>query len=300
MKAQIPVLAAAGLALPLLISGCQLFPTTRHLPVPKAPEIVQTATPEDLVKRLDDRWDALQTLSVKVQIKASVVKASTGASEEEDEPAITAFILLSKPEFLRVYGQVPVVGTEMFNMVSDGKDFSLYIKPKGVAYEGSDTAKGTSKNPWENLRPPFFFDSMVVRGVNPANHYFVTSNTVTMEDVKKKHLYSMPEYILNINRVNPDSLKETPVRVVTFHRDDLLPYVQDIYDEKGDLETHVTYGPYENIDNFQLPSTITIRSPQAGIQLALTVESVLQKNGELKATEFEAHIPSGVKIEHLK
>ncbi len=291
-------IAAAGLALPLALSGCQLFPTTRHLPVPKAPEIVQTVSPEELVKRLDDRWDSLKTLTVKVEIKATLEKAQEGVAK--DEPSITAFILLSKPAFLRVYGQVPVVGTEMFDMVSNGTDFSLYIKPKGVAYEGSDTAKGTSKDPWENLRPPFFFDAMMVRGVNPANHYFVTSSTVTMEDVKKKHLYSMPEYHLNINRVNPDSLKETPVRVVTFHRDDLLPYAQDIYDDEGELETHVAYGPYENFDNFQFPSTITIRNPQAGIQLALTVESILQKNGELKADEFQAHIPSGVKVTHLK
>ena len=34
------------------------------------------------------------------------------------------------------------------------------------------------------------------------------------------------------------------MRVVTFHRDDLLPYQQDLYDSEGNLETEVFYGRY--------------------------------------------------------
>ena len=38
----------AALALPLLLSGCFVISTHRSLPVPKAPAVVQTATPENL------------------------------------------------------------------------------------------------------------------------------------------------------------------------------------------------------------------------------------------------------------
>ena len=38
----------------------------------------------------------------------------------------------------------------------------------------------------------------------------------------------MPEYILNITRHAPNgSRRDKPVRVITFHRDDLLPSNQD-------------------------------------------------------------------------
>jgi len=298
MKSPVCIAAAVGLALPLALSGCALFPTTRHLPVPKAPPgLVRVVSPEDLVKQLDDRWETLQSLSVKVQIKASIEKTAQGVTV--DEPAIPAIILMRKPEFLTVYGEVPVLQMEMFEMVSDGKDFTLYIKPKGEAFEGTNSAKGTSKNPWENLRPPFFFNAMVVRGVNPGNHYFVTSDTVTMEDPTKKHLYSVPEYILNINRVDPGSQKETAVRVITFHRSDMLPYAQDIYDSEGNLETHVTYGAYQNFEGVQFPSTISIRNPIAGIELALTVENV-HENLKLNDDQFKVQLPNGIKIEHLQ
>ncbi len=62
MKAIHRLACAAALALPLLLSGCSYFiPTKRHLPVPKAPPIVQTVAPEELVKQLNQRWDALNT-----------------------------------------------------------------------------------------------------------------------------------------------------------------------------------------------------------------------------------------------
>ena len=47
----------AALALPLLLTGCSLIPMKRHLPVPKAPPSVQTATPEELVAQVNQRWD---------------------------------------------------------------------------------------------------------------------------------------------------------------------------------------------------------------------------------------------------
>lgn len=294
MRALARAAAAAGLALPLALSGCQLFPTTRHLPVPKAPGLVQTKTPEELVALVNQRWDALQSLTAKVEIQATELKTSQGVAVTE--PSVRAIIVVGKPEKLRVYGTL--LGFPAFDMASNGQDFTLKIPSKGIAYQGSDTAKGTSKNTLENLRPPFFFDAMVVRGVDPENHYFVTQDTETMVDVKKKHLISVPEYILNITRVNPGSPQETAVRVITFHRDDMLPYEQDIYNSEGELETRVTYGVYESFNHVQFPSTITIRSPIYGVQLVLTVEDVHQ-NVPLPEDQFAIELSKGMKIIHL-
>ena len=67
MKMHARLACSAGLILPFLLSGCSYFiPTKRHLPVPKAPAIVQTATPDQLVEQLNQRWSALNTLTAKV------------------------------------------------------------------------------------------------------------------------------------------------------------------------------------------------------------------------------------------
>ncbi|MGH9605766.1 MAG: DUF4292 domain-containing protein [Terracidiphilus sp.] len=295
MKTLRRIMAAAGLALPLMISGCQLFPTTRHLPVPKAPGLVETKTPEQLVALVNQRWDALESLTATVEIQATQTKTDLGVSKTW--PSCHAQIVIGKPEKLRVFGTF--FGVEAFDMGSNGDSFTLKIPSKGIAYEGSDTAKPTPGLTWENLRPPFFFNALVVRGVDPADHYFVTNNTVTMEDVKKKHLFAMPEYILNIDQVNASSPEETAVRTVTFHRDDMLPYSQEIYDNEGNPETHVIYSAYQNFDKVQFPTVITIENPEAGIELVLTVKSV-HENVPVKDDQFEVSIPKEIKVVHLK
>ncbi len=122
------------------------------------------------------------------------------------------------------------------------------------------------------MRPAFFFDAMVVRGLQPDDYYSVTADTETLEDAAKKHLYTVPEYILSIMRRKPGSQELTPVRVVTFKREDLLPYQQDLYDSEGNLETQVTYGDYRDFGSSLYPSTVTIKRPLEEYQIVLTVE----------------------------
>ncbi len=284
------------LFLPLLmLTGCMF--TTRRLPVPKAPTITQTVTPEELVKLVDQRWDALDTLYATVEIQASALKTSEGV--EKDYTTFPGIIMMRKPEWLRVYGRVPVIGSRMFDMVSDGKTFTLYIPSRDIAYEGPNSQNKKSPNAIENMRPGFFFDAIVVRGLEPDDDYMVTADTDTVEDAKKKHLILIPEYVLSVIRPRPGSKELTPVRVITFHRDDLLPYEQDLYDSNGNLETHVTYADYRAFGMEQYPTTVVIKRPLEEYQIVLTVEKVVP-NMKLTDDQFQIKLPEDTKIKHLQ
>ena len=89
------------------------------------------------------------------------------------------------------------------------------------------------------------------------------------------------------------------MRVITFHRDDMLPYDQDIYDSTGTLETQVSYSNYADFSAGRYPSTVTIKRPQEGIQLVLTVERV-EENVDLPDKQFEVDIPDKATIRNLK
>ena len=56
-------LGVAALALPVLLTGCSLLPMKRHLPVPKAPPNVKTASPEELVTQINQRWNSFDNLT---------------------------------------------------------------------------------------------------------------------------------------------------------------------------------------------------------------------------------------------
>lgn len=281
--------SAAGLISPLLLTGCSYFiPVKRHLPVPKAPERIQTATAEELVKLINQRWESLNTLTATVEIYATDL--------EKDYPSCRGYILMRKPQMLRVMGTY--FGGKIFDMASDGTNFTLVMPVKNLVIEGSNTVKDKSASQWENLRPNFFLDAIAIRGLDASDDYMVSNDLETIEDAAKKHLYAEPEYVLSVMRPKAGHEK-MPLRVVTFHRDDMLPYSQDIYDSAGAVETQILYSNYADFSAGRYPSKVTIKRPQEEVQIVLSVIRV-QENVDLPAGQFDVKIPGGAKIKKLK
>ena len=287
----------SALAFPLLLSGCFVISTTRHLPVPKAPAITQTVTPDELVKQLNDRWNSMDSMTAKVEILTSVLKTKEGLAK--DYTHVDGIIVMRKPEQLRLLGRAPVVGITLFDMASDGKKFTLYIPSKNIAYKGPATLKKKSDIQYENMRPGFFLDALAVRGLEADDFYSVTTDSETVEDTAKKHLFFVQEYILSITKHIPGSHRDQPVRVITFHREDMLPYEQDLYDCEGNLETHVTYRDYQDFGSGLYPSTVTIKRPLEDSQIVLLVEKV-SKNVPVAEDQFVVNVPDGTTIKSLE
>jgi hypothetical protein len=289
---------ALASSLCLLSAGCSLFPTTRKLPVPKAPSIEQTIAPQDLVARLNKNWDAVNSLTAKVEFRASKSKTREGVAT--DYPSVEGHILMRKPLSLRVVGQL--VGVRVFDMASDGKCFTLSIPHNSLVLKGCGPSRKKSANTWENLRPEFFFDAMLIRGVDPQNpddRYSLTSDIFMVQDEARKHLFSVPQYILHFTRAKAGAQNEKTMRDVYFHRDDLLPYEQDIYDDDGNLETQVIYAGYQDFGGTRYPSIINIKRPLEEIEIDLTVESLIE-NHPLSDDQFIVPIPEGSKNKNVE
>jgi outer membrane lipoprotein-sorting protein len=265
------------------------------LPAPR-PSTVNSATPQELVNQIDQGWDALKSLTATVEIQATETKTAEGVQTVVTSPSFHANILMRKPKMLRVRGTD--FGLMVFDMASDGNHLTVLIPHDNTAYEGPSTVNEKSANPLLNLRPDFFLDAMAVRGLDPSNEYMVENDSETIEDTARKHLYIEQEYVLSVMqpKAGPEKL---PVRVVTFHRDDMLPYDQDVYDSDGNLETQIIYSNYAQFTAGKYPSKITIKRPQEGIQLVLTVDDV-NKNIDLSDSQFQVKIPDGTKIQQLK
>ncbi|HEY1805361.1 MAG TPA: hypothetical protein VGG45_12880 [Terracidiphilus sp.] len=293
LHARLPRIACLAVLVPL--SGCSYFiPTKRHLPVPIAPPNVQTATPEQLVAQLDQRWDALNNLTATAEIYATETK--TGQGIAQDFPSCRGIIIMRKPKMLRVRGTY--FGLPIFDMGSDGNQFTLVIPGKKVAIKGSGTVTEKSPNPLENLRPDFFLDAIAVRGLAGDDEYMVASDTETVEDAAKKHLYAEPEYVLSVMR-HKSGRELLPARTITFHRDDMLPYDQYVYNSDGVLETQIYYTNYTTFSAGKYPAKVTIKRPQEGIQIVLSFEQV-HENVNVTDSQFNVTIPDDATIKNLK
>ena len=289
-------LCVLALALPALTGCASLFISKRKLLVPIAPATVQNASADELVAELNQSWDKFQSMTATVDILASHLKTKEGVAT--DYPNFRVNLLLRKPNALRVLGHAPIIQTTLFDLASDGTHFTLVVPPKKKIFEGLNASKGTSDIWYENLRPDPLFNSMVIRGLDADELYSVTSESITEEDVAKKRLLLHPEYVLSIVRRKPNSNELYPVRVVRFHREDLLPCEQDLYDDKGVMETQVIYGPYKDFEGQKFPSTITLKRPQDEYQLVMTVERVTA-NPSLTDDQFQIKIPAGYAVQQM-
>jgi hypothetical protein len=282
------------LALPAL-NGCLWH--TRRVPQAKPPATVLTATPQKLVDIINARYDAIQSMSAAVTFTATSGGVLNG--KEKTITPFSGYILLRKPESLRVIGYLPVVHSPAFDMANNGDTFKLLIPPKSEAIEGPNTLTQPSQNAIENLRPYMFFDSMVIPKIDPDEVLSVTadSNNLVVNS-KTRKLEIRPEYLLTVQVRQPNTRFTQVHRVIHISRIDLRPVEQDIYDDNGQVQTQAVYGSLQTFGTERFPGTITIKWPQQQEQILITVEK-LRVNLPLANDQFELKIPEGTKIKVL-
>ena len=278
----------------LLATGC--YRHTRVLEKPLPASVVQNATSDQLIQMVNRQYDAIQSLRATVSIQASVGGASKG--QETDYTSVRGFILLRKPEMLRVLGLLPVLETRAFDMASNGSHFLLLIPPKDKAYEGAGTLTHPSKNSLENLRPFVFLDSLLIRKVEPTELVYVTNTTRLIREPRSKRLREEPDYELGILRRMPGTNELEPVRVIHYSRVNLLPFQQDIYNGKGTLVTRALYSQYRTFGTLQFPTEITIERPLDLYKIHLSVQK-LEVNIPLEDDQFHLKIPGNYRVQNL-
>ncbi len=289
------------LCMPLLLTGC-LYHTRRiQQPIVAGPVLDSDAA--QLIDGVNRRYREVNSLTARVEFEVSVGGAHKG--RQTDYSSIRGFILFRKPQMLRVVGEAPLVFTRIFDLASDGTSFTLQIPSKNRAIEGGNTVTQRSANPLENLRPDIFLESILVHNITPDHIVTLIHETSTSLNPKNKQLVETPEYDLSV--LSPvttvsapgDPQVAKPLRVIRFSRLNLLPIELDIYDRNAELETQVLYGPYQDYNGIQYPTTIDINRPLDELRVKLTVEKLIL-NQPLGDNQFALRLPPEVKVQHLK
>jgi outer membrane lipoprotein-sorting protein len=288
-------LALAAIGLAPALTGCLTH--TRYVPKTRVADVIISTSLDAMARQLAGRYDAMQTFNAGVEISATTGGGLQG--KEVQTLSFAGYILMRKPEYLRVLLLVPVVRTSALDMVSDGKNFKLLIPPRKRAIVGSNTVTTPSKNGLENLRPDVFFDSMFIQGPEEDEIMSMTTDIRVMESgKKKKDLIEEPAYALQILK-RPEGTQARTLRVIHINSTDLLPYQQDIYDKDGQVVTKAYYANYQYYGNTPFPSNIIIERPRDHYSLTVNITK-LTFNGHLDDDQFELKIPENIPIETLK
>lgn len=287
-------LAAGLIGMVPALTGCLTH--TRIVPRTYLAEVVMSTTLDQLIHHVNTRFDDIQTMKATVEISATTGSSLQGHITES--PSFSGYIFMRKPEDMRVILLVPVLRNQAMDMVSDGKNWKLWIPPRNRAMEGTSEVTTPSKNGLENLRPAVFFDSLLVRGLQPNEIVSLTSDLRIVPNPKKKNeLIEEPDYDLQILS-QPEGQIEHTHRVIHISRTNLLPYQQDIYDANGKVATRAVYSDYHYYGNIPFPSKIVITRPMDQYSLTVTITK-LSLNLKLDNDQFEMKIPDSVPIQKM-
>jgi len=278
-----------------------LLPTTgclfRRRPVEeqysKAP--LQESSQQGLIDSVNRQAEAIRTLKATVDIDTSAGGIKKGHVTDYKE--IRGYVLAKKPDALHLIGLMPFVRTTAFDMVSDGRDFRLWIPPKNKFVMGENKLVNTnSDQPMENIRPQNIYEALLIRHIDPNTEIAVLENGYEMLHDGKGHRVLQDDYELTV--IKNSGSGWVLERKIIFGRTDLKPHRQFIYSEDGKVATDAKYAAYKDFDGLSFPSRIEIYRPQEEYDITLNMLKV-EINTPLKDEQFVLQQPAGAQVVHL-
>jgi outer membrane lipoprotein-sorting protein len=282
--------AIAVLALLLGETGC-LF-RTRTVEMRTSTAKLESASKQQLVSYIQTEAAKIKTLNATVDIAASVGGEKKGKVTDFEE--IRGYILVRKPNSLRMIGLFPIVRNKAFDMVSDGNEFKLSIPAKSKFYVGHNNVVNPNGSTLENLRPQVIYEALLLPDLNSPDDIAVLEDSEeVIYDPKRKATLEQPDYVIDV--IHHDGDDWYLARKVVFDRTNLTVHEQIIFDKTGAVATEATYQVYQDYNHVSFPSVIMIKRPQEEYSIRLTVIK-LAINEPLNDDQFVLPQPPGSQL----
>jgi len=236
----------------VLSSGCVTI--SRRHNVPKEGIRIQLESSEDqLLASYNNQVRAVQTLQATVDLVPSTGTTYSGVIEEYHD--VPGFILAERPATVRVIGQAPVVAKNIFDMVSDGSEFRIYIPSKNTFLVGPTSLARTSSKPLENLRPQHIVEALFWPELPPSANVLFEQFDYGADRF----------YILTLLR-QTDSGKFEIARKIWYSRVDLHVSRVQLFGAGGRLDSDIEYSDWQPAAAPSLAAAGTSAASSAGPQ----------------------------------
>jgi outer membrane lipoprotein-sorting protein len=267
---------------------------THVVPPAQIRPVLEAAAPQ-LEAAYNEQARAVRAVNATVRLNPVAGSAYTGVIQEYHD--VGGFILAARPAMIRVIGQAPVVARDIFDMVSDGQTFSIYVPSKNQFLTGSTALERATKNPIENLRPQHILEALFWPEL-PAGAPVLFEQ---FDEPPARY------YILTLLRQSESGLEID--RKIWFDRADLRVSRVQIYGPAGRLDSDIAYSDWQASSSDATPAgaaasvpaaplfprEIRITRPQQDYQLAISVTKVTL-NAEISADRFVLPQPAGTQL----
>jgi hypothetical protein len=274
------------------VSGCVMSTKTAVAPT-GAPAPLQSATKAELISQYNQLAGSITSVNMTVTIQLTAGSTYTGTIEQYRE--INGFILAQKPWDIRVIGQVPVVGKNIFDMESDGETFHIFIPSKNQFLVGPANLERPSSKPIENLRPQHLLDAIFWQpipagdavlleetSVPPTNFYVLTvARKTAMNDAANSSVAGWLDWQID--------------RKIWFDRTKLDVVRVDTLGAAGKAVSIVRLSGWDMFGKVRYPRQILLNRPQNDYQLQLMIAK-LTANEPVAPDRFLLPQPPGTEL----
>jgi outer membrane lipoprotein-sorting protein len=275
-----------------LCCGCAVRQTTVGKPS-QTPLPLKAATKPELIAQYNRLANSVTSINASVTMQLTAGSSYSGVIEQYHE--VNGFILAQKPSDIRVIGQVPIVGKNIFDMQSDGATFHIFIPSKNQFLEGSANLERPSLKPIENLRPQHLTDAIFWEPISQGT-------PALLEEVAGP---PSSLYVLTLVRtLRPNGARQDGegtaedweiARKIWFDRSDLNVVRIDTFDPAGKPAAIVRYSDWGMFEDIRYPRQILLDRPQNDYQLHLTITK-LTANEPIAPDRFELPQPPGSEL----
>jgi outer membrane lipoprotein-sorting protein len=285
MPSRVPAATVVLCLITLGSSSCVAVRRRITRPGGKATQTLLVADRDTLLQVISRQFDAIHDFNATVDLVPAL--GSTEKSRITEYKDVRGYILYRKPSDIRIIGLYPVVRNKLFDMVSTGEEFKLYLTPRNRFIVGRNEITKPSPNKLENLRPQHFLDALIVRPPGPDDKFLLEN--FTDED--------NADYILHqVRESSPGQLQL--VRTIWFNRLDLRLARQVILDADGNILTDARYTQWKAYDNVQFPKHIEINRPRD--EYAVVIDIVkMDINKGVSDDKFLLEQPPGTTLQIL-
>jgi outer membrane lipoprotein-sorting protein len=262
----------------------------------QAPGPLQTASKTQLVELYDRHAQAIQSLNASVTMKLTAGSAYSGVIEQYHE--VNGFILAAKPANIRVIGQAPVIGKNIFDMVSDGQTFSIYIPSKNEFLVGPANLERHADKPIENLRPQHLLDALFWPPIPERSPVLLEEASVGNGRYYVLTVISRAGETAATSSADSGSMDWEIARKIWFDRADLRVTRVENFAPGGKVASDVMYGNWQATGDLTYSWAIAVTRPGDDYQLQITVKK-LTLNEPIAQDRFGLSQPPGTKLVHV-
>jgi outer membrane lipoprotein-sorting protein len=288
------VLLTVLVVLPLAGTGCGIKRTVT-VAVPARILQAKTASFQELVALIDDYAGKVQTLSSQT-MRVTFTSGKLESGKLQEYRSAPGYVLLRRPDSIRLSIQNPITKTSIADLVSSGDDFSAWFPTENKFFEGKNSMRefaveGKSSQLSFSARPIHIFEAILPPKISvgePGYHIALEE----AQDAATKY------YVLTLYRDGPEN-RLIPVRRYWIDRADMTIARFQTFEGNGEISGTVGYSRITPEEGVALPLTIKIDRPIDGYSLDMEFKS-WRINPSIPDNAFVLTPPAGAERIQLK